>query len=87
MPRSRKKKPTELVSFTSRISKVNKEWIRKHAEMIELSQAAWFDGLLTSLRQAEESIDRQDGSLFDMYSQRIDAMVDQLANARPEKKK
>lgn len=75
--RNRKKKPNELVSFTSRISEVNREWIRKHADMIDMSQAAWFDALLTSLRQTEEGLNR-DGGLFDAYGKKIDAILDRL---------
>ena len=75
--RHRKKQPGDLVSFTSRISHENREWIREHADMIEMSQAAWFDGLLTSIRQAEAGLSK-DGGLFDAYGKKIEAILDRL---------
>lgn len=82
--RNRKRKPTELVSFTTRISVENREWIRDHADMIEMSQAAWFDGLLTSLRHAEQGL-QSEGGLFDTYAQKIDGIVDRMVESRNSK--
>lgn len=83
--RNRKRKPEELISFTSRISVPNREWIRKHSEMMEMSQAAWFDALLTSLRQAEASMETE-GGLFDVYSQKIDSMLERVIESKGKAK-
>ena len=77
MARNRKKKPGELVNFTSRISQENREWIRKHADMIDMSQAAWFDQLLTTLRQTEQGL-HKDGGLFDAYGKKVEMIIDKL---------
>ena len=71
------KRKNKVVPFSSRISEKNKKWIKKHSDAVDVSQAAWFDMLLTSLREAEEGMSKK-GGLLDFYGKKIDTLIDEV---------
>ena len=71
------KRKNKVVPFSSRISEKNKKWIKKHADAVDVSQAAWFDMLLTSIREAEEGMNKK-GGILDFYGKKLDAILDEV---------
>ena len=74
------KRSGKVVPFSSRISEKNKRWIKKHADAMDMSQAAWFDMLLTSLREAEGDMNKS--GLLDFYGEKMNQLVETMVQER-----
>ena len=76
--KNRNRYGTEPVQLSVRVPQADKAWVVKHAEAAGVSNSAFVAMLLQQMRRTEDLMG-EPGGLFDMYSKRVEQIVDAAA--------
>jgi hypothetical protein len=78
--KNRNRYGTEPVQLSVRVPPAEKAWVVKHAEAAGVSNSAFVAMLLQQMRRTEDQMG-EPGGLFDMYSKRVEQIIDAAAEA------